>query len=157
LFFSVREPRLINLGSVDLETKTSALAACEFLCLPSSQESFGGVFVEAWSLGKAVIGGRIPPIASVIEEGVDGLLSTQSPEKLAGAINALLAEPQRAEAMGRAGWKKVQERFTWERLAEQTAAVYDSLCGGRGPRAGAARGDSTADLTATARETGAPQ
>lgn len=127
LFSRVRDKRLVNLGSVDLETKTSALAACDLLCLPSAQESFGGVFVEAWMHRKAVVGGRIPPIADVIDEGRDGLLSSQSPTELASAVNRLLSDPDACAAMGQAGWEKVQARFTWEKLAEQTLGIYQSL------------------------------
>jgi len=93
LFAQARDRRGVNLGEVDLATKTSALAACELLCVPSVQESFGGVYVEAWSLGKTVIGGRIPPIACVVDEGRDGLLSTQNPPELAAALDRLLSDP----------------------------------------------------------------
>lgn len=127
LFGTLRDPRYLNLGAVDLETKTAALAACEFLCLPSAQESFGGVFVEAWSQRKAVIGGRIGPIACVVDEGTDGLLSGQDPRELADAVSRLLGDPAACEAMGNAGWRKVRERYTWQRLAEKTRAVYRSL------------------------------
>ncbi|AJE02802.1 glycosyltransferase family 4 protein [Geobacter pickeringii] len=127
LFGTLHDPRYLNLGAVDLETKTAALAACEFLCLPSAQESFGGVFVEAWSQRKAVIGGRIGPIACVVDEGENGLLSSQDPRELADAVARLLADPAACEAMGNAGWRKVQEQYAWPRLAEKTRAVYRSL------------------------------
>jgi glycosyltransferase involved in cell wall biosynthesis len=124
LFRTFRDSRLLNLGAVDLETKTSALAACEFLCMPSAQESFGGVYVEAWSLRKAVIGGRIGPIACVIDEGRDGLLSSQDAPELAEAISYLLSHPSDCRAMGDCGWQKVQEKYTWDRLAKKTLDVY---------------------------------
>lgn len=127
LFKTPLDPRIINLGPLDIETKTSALAACDFLCLPSTQESFGGVYVEAWSLSKAVIGGRIAPIASVVDEGRDGLLSSQDPNELAEAIAYLLDHPAHCRLMGQTGRQKVRERYTWEQLAKKTAAVYESL------------------------------
>jgi len=127
LFRTFRDSRLLNLGAVDLETKTSALAACEFLCMPSVQESFGGVYVEAWSLRKAVIGGRIGPIACVIDEGRDGLLSSQDASELAEAISYLLSHPSDCQAMGDCGWQKVQDRYTWDRLAKKTLDVYRGL------------------------------
>ncbi|MGH2522049.1 MAG: glycosyltransferase family 4 protein, partial [Anaerolineales bacterium] len=52
LFARVHDSRILELDRVSLQEKTNALAACDILCLPSSQESFGGVFTEAWSLGK---------------------------------------------------------------------------------------------------------
>ncbi|MGA2065254.1 MAG: glycosyltransferase family 4 protein [Thermoguttaceae bacterium] len=128
LFARRRDPRLVNLAGIDLETKTAALAACELLCLPSQQESFGGVYVEAWSQRKPVIGGRIPPIAAVIDDGRDGLLSSQSPDELAAALCRLLADPAQCAAMGQAGWEKVQRQYTWPVLAQKTLAVYQSCC-----------------------------
>jgi len=130
LFKTVTDPRVSNIGPVDLETKTSALAACELLCLPSNQESFGGVFVEAWSFRKPVIGGRIGPIASVIDEGKDGLLSSQNPAELAKSISSLLSDPLKCRAMGDAGWKKVRDRYSWEKITDKTYGVYRSLRGG---------------------------
>ena len=127
LFHNLKDRRVVNLGAVDLETKTSALAACEFLCMPSTQESFGGVYVEAWSLRKAVIGGRIPPIACLIDHEKDGLLSSQNPNELAEAIAFLLGHSSCSDAMGNAGWKKVQEKYTWDRLAKKTLGVYKEI------------------------------
>ncbi len=127
LFKRIRDDRVLNLGTVDLETKTSDLSACEFLCMPSNQESFGGVYVEAWSLHKAVIGGRIGPIACVIDDGKDGLLSSQDPHELAEAISYLLSHPGRCREMGEIGWQKVQDKYSWDRLAKKTVDVYMGL------------------------------
>jgi glycosyltransferase involved in cell wall biosynthesis len=129
IFSQVNDRRIRNLGEVDLQTKTAALAGCEFLCLPSSQESFGGVYVEAWSFGKAVIGGRIPPIAALIKEGEDGVLSSQDPAELASAISYLLSAPEVCAQMGSAGLRKVRARYTWERIAATTAGIYANLLG----------------------------
>jgi glycosyltransferase involved in cell wall biosynthesis len=129
IFSTARDKRIRNLGEVDLASKTAALACCEFLCLPSSQESFGGVYLEAWSLGKAVIGGRIPAIAELITEGKDGLLSSQDPSELADAISLLLTSPEQCRKMGNAGTRKVETRYTWEQIARKTVQVYDGLIG----------------------------
>jgi glycosyltransferase involved in cell wall biosynthesis len=128
--FSVATDRRVrNLGEVSLETKTAALSCCEFLCLPSSQESFGGVYVEAWALGKAVIGGRIPPIAELISEGQDGLLSSQNPSEIAEQISLLIADPERCKKMGKAGARKVESRYTWAQIAKKTEDVYRASLG----------------------------
>lgn len=132
IFEGCRDDRLVNLGKVDLETKTSAIAACELLCVPSVQESFGGVFVEAWSHRKAVIGGRIPPVASIVQEGINGYLSDQSPDELAELLCRLLADRLECQALGEAGWLAVQEKYSWRKLAAQTASVYETLCGKEG-------------------------
>jgi glycosyltransferase involved in cell wall biosynthesis len=126
-FEAISDERVRNLGAVDLATKTAAIAGCELLCLPSTSESFGGVFTEAWAFGKPVIGGRIPPIAEVIDEGVDGLLSTQDTDDLARSLLLLLGSPAEAARLGEAGRRKVEERYAWDRLAESTIAIYRSI------------------------------
>ncbi len=128
-FAQASDRRIHRLGNVDLQTKTNALAACTLLCVPSSQESFGGIYTEAWSFGKPVIGCDIPAVAEVISDGVDGLLTTQAPAQIADRILSLLANPSQAIAMGAAGKQKVESRFTWEKIAAQLEGVYRGLRG----------------------------
>ena len=42
-------------------------------------------------------------------------------------MNELVADPDRAAAMGRAGRARVLEHFAWPAIAQQTAALYRSL------------------------------
>ncbi len=136
LFRTVKDPRIVDVGPVDLEMKTAALSSCELLCVPSTQESFGGVFLEAWSLGKPVIGGRIGAVASVIEDGEDGLLSSQEPGELARLISSLLSAPEECRAMGAMGRRKTREKYSWEAIGEKTLEIYQALLGGSHGRTG---------------------
>jgi len=124
LFASVHDSRILELDTVSLQEKTDAFAACDVFCLPSSQESFGGVFTEAWSFGKPVIGCNIPPVAEVITDGVDGYLVPQEAEQIAERICHLLLHPALAQAMGAAGQRKVKTRYTWQQIAERTEQAY---------------------------------
>jgi glycosyltransferase involved in cell wall biosynthesis len=123
--------RIHRLGSVDLQTKTDAIAACTMLCVPSTQESFGGVYTEAWCFNKPVIGCPIPAVAEVVTDGVDGYLVEQEPSQIAEAICHLLANPSLAESIGQAGHNKVKQRFTWERLAQKTEQAYQAVLSGK--------------------------
>lgn len=127
VFRARKDPRILRLGSVDLQTKTDALAACTALCVPSTQESFGGVFTEAWELGKPVVGCDIPAVRDVIDDGEDGLLVSQDPAAIAERLIYLLDHPGLADRMGEAGRAKVADRCSWPKLAEKTSAVYRSL------------------------------
>ncbi len=120
---------ILELGAVDLATKTNALDACDVLCLPSTQESFGAVFVEAWMLGKPVIGGNAPAVSDVIEDGVDGFVVEQEPQAIAEKIVSLLERPAVREEMGRKGREKTLAQYTWERLARQTEQIYQAVMG----------------------------
>jgi starch synthase len=45
-------------------------------------------------------------------------------------VNELLADPARAEAMGRAGRERAVEHFAWPAIAAQTSHVYQEVAGG---------------------------
>lgn len=124
LFTNIKDPRIIEIGIVDLQDKTDAITACDIMCVPSTQESFGGIYTEAWWLKKPVIGCNIPTVSEVIDHGVDGLLVSQTPESLANAIITLLKNPSEAQDMGENGFLKVQSKFTWEIIAKRTEEAY---------------------------------
>jgi glycosyltransferase involved in cell wall biosynthesis len=124
IFNRYNDRRIHKLGQVDLVTKTSALAACSLLCVPSTQESFGGVYTEAWSFGKPVIGCNIPAVAEVIEDGINGFLVNQNSSDIANKIIELLKDPSAADHMGMAGKRKVETRYNWDKIAELTSSAY---------------------------------
>lgn len=124
LFAAVTDRRVLELDTVDVQTKTDAYAAGDVFCLPSTQESFGGVFTEAWSLGKPVVGADIPAVRAVIADGEDGCLTPAAAGPLAERLLALLEQPALRARLGEAGRRKVAERYTWPKLAEATEAVY---------------------------------
>jgi glycosyltransferase involved in cell wall biosynthesis len=131
LFKEADDRRIRRLGTLDLQLKSDALAACDVLCVPSLQESFGGVYTEAWVFGKPVIGCDIPAVSEVIENGVNGFLVDQRPDQIADRICELLLSPGVARRMGEAGRKKVQSQFTWEKIAARTEAAYSSVLQGQ--------------------------
>ena len=115
------------MGSVDLQTKTNALAACTLLCVPSMQESFGGVYTEAWSFKKPVIGCPIPAVSEVVSDGVDGYLVNQEPQQIADRILYLIDNPSIAGQLGQNGFEKVTNHYSWEHLAHLTENVYREI------------------------------
>lgn len=127
VFNAYHDSRVHRLGRVDLQTKTDALAACDVLCVPSTQESFGGVYTEAWSFDKPVIGCPIPAVNEVVSDGVDGCLVQQDPDQIADALKNLLSDPALRQQMGQAGHTKVNTHYSWENLAHKTQAVYEHV------------------------------
>ncbi len=101
--------------------------ATVFAC-PSVYEPLGIVNLEATACGTAVVGSRTGGIPEVVAEGETGLLVPPGePEALAVALNALLGDPDRAQAMGQAGRKRAVAEFGWPAIAAQTAELYAEL------------------------------
>jgi starch synthase len=96
--------------------------------IPSLYEPLGIVNLEAMACATAVVGSRTGGIPEVVADGVTGLLVPPGePEPLAEALNALLRDPDRAQAMGQAGRKRAVAEFGWQAIAAQTAALYAKL------------------------------
>lgn len=107
-----------DVGVVSEKTKADAYAACDVFCLPSRYESFGIVYVEAWSYGKPVICGTAPACRQLVGNGVTGIWSEQNPTQLATDLVHLLQHPETASKLGEAGRKFQTERFTVEAMVQ---------------------------------------
>ena len=96
--------------------------------IPSLYEPLGIVNLEAMACATAVVGSRTGGIPEVVADGETGLLVPPGdPGQLAEALNALLRDPARAQAMGQAGRRRAVAEFGWQAIAAQTAALYAKL------------------------------
>lgn len=127
VFSEINNPRIIEMGVLDLETKTNALAACNLLCVPSTQESFGGVYTEAWSFGRPVIGCNIPAVSQVIKDCENGFLVKQNSSEIADRIITLLLDEKLSRTLGNNGRQEVEKKYNWERITRLTEDIYLSL------------------------------
>lgn len=103
----------------------SIFDACDVLALPSAEESFGMVMIEAWVCGKPVVAADIAPTRCIVEPGVDGLLARPyDVADLATRILELLSDPAKRKAFGARGRTKALERYTWERVTDVWEATF---------------------------------
>lgn len=116
---------LVDLGRCDDQTKADALAACDVLCLPSTAEAFGIVYVEAWASGKPVIGGSAPAVRELIRDGIDGFCVSQSPAEIAARIELVLTDTTLGQRLGAAGRLRQQAEFTWDRVVGIAQTAFE--------------------------------
>jgi starch synthase len=110
-----------------IQLLTHALA---FAC-PSVYEPLGIVNLEAMACSTAVVASRVGGIPEVVDGGVTGLLvPPDDPASLADALNLLVRDPGRAEAMGLAGRQRAMAEFSWDAVAARTTALYESVVQG---------------------------
>jgi glycosyltransferase involved in cell wall biosynthesis len=120
--------KIRRMGPVSGDVKQDMLAATDLFAMPSRVDSFGIVYLEAWTYGVPVIGCDAGGVPDVIDDGQDGLLVPfGDPAALASAIETLLADPQRRQAMGQRGRAKVQALYTWDQICQRLQAVYSDL------------------------------
>lgn len=108
------------------------LAAADVFWLPSLQEEFGQVTLEAYRLGLPVAATRTWGIPDVVEDGVSGVLFAPGDARAAAAaVRGLLESPARAKALGRAGHARFLERFTNRVMVANHEALYAELLAAR--------------------------
>jgi starch synthase len=105
-------------------------AATVFVC-PSVYEPLGIVNLEAMACATAVVASDVGGIPEVVADRQTGLLVHYDPadpaffeRRLAEAVNALVAEPDKARQYGEAGRQRCIQEFSWAHIAEQTLEIY---------------------------------
>jgi len=95
---------------------------------PSLAEAISNSVIEAMAAGLPVVGTRVGGTPEAVEDGVTGLLvPPRDPEALARCIGLLLEDRNLASRLGRAGRRRIEERFSTERMVRATERVYGSL------------------------------
>jgi glycosyltransferase involved in cell wall biosynthesis len=104
------------------------MSICDLFVMPSWDEGFGIVYLEAMAHGKPVIACRGQGIEDVIVDGETGLLvEPKDLESLKEAMIRLLTDRRLAEDMGRKGRQVVLSDFTWEKSAQKLLKVYKEV------------------------------
>jgi glycosyltransferase involved in cell wall biosynthesis len=118
-------------GQVDPATARAAAQVATAFVLPSIDEAFGVAYVEAMA-------GGVPVVGLAGEDGPEDLAALGSgivlapprdPAGLAAAIEPLLTDPGRRNALGAQARETVQRRLTWESCGRATVAAYAEALG----------------------------
>lgn len=127
-----REVHWLN-GHLDRSDVRQLLShALVFVC-PSVYEPLGIVNLEAMGCEAPVVASDVGGIPEVVVDGQTGALVHYDAEDaatfeadLAAAVNRVVADPQRARAMGQAGRQRAVSEFGWDAIAARTVEVYET-------------------------------
>ncbi len=137
-------PRVIWIEKMLSKTEAIQLYSnCSVFCCPSVYEPFGIINLEAMACKAPVVASATGGILEVVVDGVTGYLVPfdqdpvtsfpLDPEKfsrdLAAKIAELLSDREKARRFGEAGRRRVEEKFSWTSIAEQTIELYRELIG----------------------------
>jgi glycosyltransferase involved in cell wall biosynthesis len=123
-WFDAGEKRILALGSVGAQEKTDAFAACDLFCMPSESEILPTVYLEAWSLGKPVVGGQAPGLPELVAGNDAGVAVPQDPDQIAATLIRLLRDPHERVRMGEAGRALVRRCYSVAAVTGALEALY---------------------------------
>lgn len=100
--------------------------ATDIVCIPSRNEPFGIVILEAWSAGKPVIVSSNGGPSEIVWHDVNGLKIYPGPDSVAWGIGTAFSDFDHMRWMGRNGRIAVENAFSWDAIADHVLDVYTS-------------------------------
>lgn len=106
----------------------------DLLVLPSLWEGFGLVLIEAMAAGKPCVTTAVSSMPEIVMDGVTGrVVPVQDSRALGEALLEVVNNPERAEAWGEAGRRRVLHFFTLQRMTDQLETLFEKMAPGERP------------------------
>ena len=102
--------------------------ACDVVCVPSRNEPFGIVVLEGWSANKPVVVTENGGAGELIMHEKNGLKIYPRPDSVTWGINRIFSNFDWSRQLGRNGRVFVEERYSWDKIADKTLEVYRQFC-----------------------------
>lgn len=100
------------------------LHASDIVVIPSRNEPFGIILLEAWSANRPVVVTRVGGLAENVENGINGIVVDPNPDGVAWGVNYYLDNQNERIRMSRGGYNQVDRRFFWDSIADQMIYLY---------------------------------
>lgn len=104
------------------------MSQLDFIVLSSLWEGLPLTPIEAYSVGKTVIGTAVDGTVEIIRDGIDGcLIEPRNAQAIAGKINYLIEHPEFRKEMEKEARKRYEAEFSFEQLKKSYLKVYEEL------------------------------
>jgi glycosyltransferase involved in cell wall biosynthesis len=115
-------------GFVDDDTLRKLQKCADVSAVPSLFEPFGIVALEAMAAKSPVVVSDTGGLSEIVEHDVTGVkVYPENPDSLAWGITKVLLNDSYANWIRTNAYKKIQEKYNWNKIAQQTEAVYESI------------------------------
>lgn len=113
-------------GRLSRESLPAVLRSADLLVSLAEHDPAGMMILEAMGCGTPVVAASGGGHADAVIDGTTGILvPARRPALIAQRVRGLLAHPMRLAAFGVAASDRARSRYSWDRIARETAAVYD--------------------------------
>jgi 1,4-alpha-glucan branching enzyme len=122
------DQKVMFTGFVDDETLRRLQTSADVSVVPSLFEPFGIVALEAMAAKSPVVVSDTGGLAEIVDHDVDGIkVYPNNPDSLAWGITRVLTDERNANRLRSNAYKKIQEKYNWDRIAKQTRDVYRAV------------------------------
>jgi 1,4-alpha-glucan branching enzyme len=120
--------KVLFTGFVDDETLRKLQRCADVSVVPSLFEPFGIVALEAMAAKSPVVVSDTGGLSEIVDHDVDGVkVYTGNPDSLAWGIIRVLTDQAYANRLRTNAYKKIQEKYNWSRIAQQTKSIYETV------------------------------
>lgn len=121
-------PAVRFFGYSNGSTLVKLFKLCDVVCVPSRNEPFGIVVLEAWSAGKPVLATETGGPREYVDHEVNGIKIFPRVDSVIWGVDRIFSDFDRARWMGRNGRETLEKRFNWNIISAQTVESYERLC-----------------------------
>jgi glycosyltransferase involved in cell wall biosynthesis len=122
------EHKVLFEGFMDESTLLKLQQAADVAVVPSLFEPFGIVALEAMAAQSPIVVSDTGGLSEIVEHDVTGVkVYPNNPDSLAWGITKVLQDDGFANFLRQNAYRRVQEKYDWEKIAIQTKRIYESV------------------------------
>jgi glycosyltransferase involved in cell wall biosynthesis len=124
------EHKVLFMGFVDDETLIRLQKCADVSVVPSLFEPFGIVALEAMAAKSPVVVSDTGGLSEIVDHDATGFKTyPNNPDSLAWGITKILLDEGYKNYIRENAYRKVQEKYDWEKIAQQTKSIYKAVLG----------------------------
>jgi len=121
------ENKVIQLGRIPNELLPAYYAKSSVVVLPSRYDLFGMVALEALACARPVVVSKYAGVHKLIKKEFGRIVDPNDEEEFGKSILELIMDKEKADSMGQAGRRYIEENLTWPNLAKKLNEIYEGI------------------------------
>jgi glycogen(starch) synthase len=124
------EHKVLFTGFIDEVSLLKLQCCADVSVVPSLFEPFGIVALEAMAAKSPVVVSDTGGLGEIVDHDVTGVkVYPNNTESLAWGVTKVLLDEKYRNSLRENAYKKIQEKYDWEKIAQQTSRIYEAVLG----------------------------